>query len=342
MTGENTTPEPAPSPQSFLARKNVAVGTALFLAGAVTVFIPMKFGGGSDDAKPAKDGGSASSEQAAAKRSIFESKGDMVTIAVKKGQPGFSTRDGDEYEYIGFERNLVSYLADDIGFDADPRDVPSMEREKILVNGGAELVVGTYTVTGTRDKQVDFTIPYFKTDQAILVREDYDGIEEYGDIDGKRVCTVRNSTADPDSEDTEEGRRLIKRTLGKNVLPGYEKDYKSCVKQLMKNDYDVVWTDRIILEGFDAAPTYADRVRIVDDIKIPNTTPQFYGIAINEGHRSDCLTLNKTVRKFLTNRWVSAFSDFFPTLAEGNFQSEYRPTDDEVAQAEPSSCGGKR
>ncbi|MCX4830010.1 transporter substrate-binding domain-containing protein [Streptomyces sp. NBC_01016] len=273
--------------------------------------------------------------------SIFKTKGNMVTIAVKKGQPGFSTRRGDEYSYEGFENDLVHSLSEDMGFSPDPRDIPSLDRERILTNDGAELVVATYTITKSRDKKVDFTVPYLKTYQSVLVRKDNTTINRLKDLDNPsvRICTAGNSTSDPKSTDDKKEQERIEVALGKRANVEYRADYKTCVRQLQDDNFDAVWTDRVLLEGFAQAAPYAKDVEVRRKIQTPGPA-QFYGIAINENHQADCKKLNKAIRHFLHTDWTSTFRSQFPGLTHSGVNpQEFKPSDRDIRDKEPTSCG---
>ncbi|MFC4497740.1 transporter substrate-binding domain-containing protein [Streptomyces ovatisporus] len=287
--------------------------------------------GGSDG----PSGGSASPSQSAS--SIFEKP--SVTVAVKKGQPGFNTRSGEEYEYAGFETDLLNALADGVGFKKYTHDIPSLRREDILLDQGADLVIATYTITDARDEKIDFTAPYMKTYQGVLVQKDDSEIEKLQDLDGKRVCSASGSTSDPGSVEGEKAQKSISEALGTHVRPGFRKDYKTCVKELAKGNFDAVWTDKLVLEGFAHQKPYESDVKVVEDIEIDKQ--QYYGIGIREGHGADCRRLNAALKKFLDTRWRMTFQQHFPDLAEGDFEQQYKPSDSEFEDYRATSCGAK-
>ncbi|MGW2339219.1 transporter substrate-binding domain-containing protein [Streptomyces sp. NPDC001661] len=269
-------------------------------------------------------------------RSIFKKK--SVIVGVKKGQPGFNTLSGVEYENAGFEKDLVEFLADELDFKASLRTMPSLKREEMLTDEEVDLVVATYTISDSRDKTIDFTAPYFKTYQGVLVREGDDRIKKRTDLEGMRVCSAYGSTSDPGSETDKAAQKDIKEALG-DIKPGFRNDYKACVKELEKGNFDAVWTDKVILEGFAASGSYD--VEVVKDITIENR--QFYGIGIREGHEQDCRALNKALNRFLTTRWRTVFQSHFAELAkkEGDdFEQVYRPSDVDFTNYDASSCGG--
>ncbi|MFK4071615.1 transporter substrate-binding domain-containing protein [Streptomyces sp. NPDC029674] len=292
-------------------------------------------GDGSGSASPSRAGGSAGGGPA----SLFDKQ--TLNIAVKKGQPGFSTRSEEEDDFAGFEAQLVQFLSTDLGFKAADWDVQSRNREKVLRERSMDLVVATYSITAPRDKKIDFTAPYLKTYQGVLVRKDEEGIERLPDVDGKRVCSVRGSTGDPESEQDDKAKKSVRDALGPNVVAEFRNSYKTCVRELTRSNFDAVWTDKIILEGFAQDPRYKKDVKVVRDITVKKQ--QFYGIGLREGHEADCRKLNGALKRFLDTRWTLAFQAHFRSITErvAGYEQQYKPTDDEFEALTETSCGGQ-
>jgi ABC-type amino acid transport substrate-binding protein len=73
--------------------------------------------------------------------------------------------------------------------------VTSETRIPLLTSGRVDLLAATLTITEEREKEVDFSIPYFVAGHTILVRKD-SKIIKYQDLAGKKVATIRSSTGD--------------------------------------------------------------------------------------------------------------------------------------------------
>jgi glutamate transport system substrate-binding protein len=284
--------------------------------------------GTSEDGDRSGDPGSGSAE-----KSIFEQP--SVSIEVMKGLPGFSTRSGSEYEYAGFDIALTDFLANRMHFDKYAHDVPPGDREQRLIDHDADLAVATYTITDARDEKIDFTAPYLKTYQGILVRKDENGIEKVEDLEDRRVCSAAGSTSDPN---TAKKKDQLKEALGASAKISLRKDYKTCVKELQNGNVEAVWTDKALLEGFAETEPYSRNVKVVRNIKIEN--PQFYGIGIREGHERDCKRINEKLKEFRAEAWRNTFSSHFPKLAESDqdFEQQYKPSEDEFNRYEAKSC----
>ncbi|QPP07484.1 transporter substrate-binding domain-containing protein [Streptomyces bathyalis] len=258
-----------------------------------------------------------------------------MKIEVMKGLPGFSTRSSSEYEYAGFDIALSDFLASRLDFEKYAHDVPAGEREQRLIDHDADLAIATYTVTDARDEKIDFTAPYLKTYQGVLVGKDNTDINKVADLEDKRVCSAEGSTTDPNAARKKD---QLKEALGAEAKIGLRKDYKTCVKELRSGNFEAVWTDKVLLEGFAQTSPYSEDVKLVNGITIENR--QFYAIGIREGHEQDCRKINDKLEDFLHESWRETFRNYFPGIAgDQTFEQQYKPTEREFKAYRKQSCG---
>ncbi|MCH6161626.1 transporter substrate-binding domain-containing protein [Streptomyces marispadix] len=316
--------------RSVLVLRALAVPAVLGLCASCT---------GSGDSKPDPgDAGSARSSQGGAPGGSLLGSG-QVRVLVKNDQPGFSTREG-KHGYRGFDVALSRFLARELGFGERLVGAPGSERERMLRQGTGDLAVATYTITDIRDKKIDFTAPYLKTYQGVLVRKGEKDIKQLDDLGGKRLCTAVGSTSDPGSAPGGQEREQIVKAVGRDARIALRSDHGACVKGLRDGEFDAVWTDRVLLEGFAQSDSGGD-VEVVEDINIENR--QFYGVGVPEGHEKDCRRINHKLKEFLRETWRDAFSEQFPRLADedAGFEQHYKPTESEFKAYEEKSCGAK-
>ena len=116
----------------------------------------------------------------------------VLTIGVKADAApfGVQTRTG----LAGFDIDIAHAVADRLGCEVKLVPVTSADRIPRLQSGEVDLLVATMTITRARERQVDFSIPYFQDGQALLVRTG-SPITGYKDLAGKRVAAVRGSTS---------------------------------------------------------------------------------------------------------------------------------------------------
>jgi polar amino acid transport system substrate-binding protein len=120
-----------------------------------------------------------------------------LIVGVKTDFPPFGFLD-EKRVNKGFDIDIARTLAKDLFGNEDAVEfvsVTSENRIPFLTSGKIDLVAATLTITEEREKQVDFSIPYFVTGETILVRAD-SRITKYQDLAGKKVATIKGSTGD--------------------------------------------------------------------------------------------------------------------------------------------------
>ncbi len=124
---------------------------------------------------------------------------EKITIAVKYDQPGFGEL-GDTAPPEGFDVEIGKLIAAGLGLGPEAIDwtrATSSNREELLEQGEADLVVATYTMTDSRGERVGFAGPYYIAGQQIMVRSaDHvitgpDDLHTDADL---KVCSTAGST----------------------------------------------------------------------------------------------------------------------------------------------------
>jgi glutamate transport system substrate-binding protein len=160
-----------------------------------------------------------------------------ITIGVKFDVPPFGFKNPQTDEVEGFDVDLGTYIADELGVEPDFIEAISDNRIPFLQDGTADLILSTMTITTDRDAEIDFSIPYFIAHGRILVPQDSDigGIE---DLAGRSVCTALGSTYEETLKDQapEADLQLVD-------------SYSECYELLQNGAVDAISTDDVILSG---------------------------------------------------------------------------------------------
>lgn len=197
--------------------------------------------------------------------------GPKLTIGVRFDQPGLGVRKPDG-AFAGLDVDIATYVAERLGTSrADITFVEARpaDRETLLEQKKADLVVATYSITDARKQRVDFAGPYFVAGQSLLVRKansDIDGPESLNDSDW-RLCSVTGSTP----------AQAVQATYAASVTLQQHSSYRECVDALLKGEIDAVTTDDVILAGY--AAEQPDRLKLVGK---PFSTER-YGIGLHKG-----------------------------------------------------------
>ncbi len=204
-------------------------------------------GQSSDTTAPSKPTFAAGTTMAA-----IQAKGKIV-VGVKFDQPGLGQKNPLNNKVEGFDVEIAKQIALGI-FGGSPNDIESKiefkesvtaNRETFLENGSVDLVVATYTINDARKQRIDFAGPYYVAGQDIMVKSNDSSIKNVNDLNGKKTCSVRNSTP------------------AKNIMDKYPQadltlfdQYSDCVQALRDGRVQSVTTDNSILLGFvNASPT---------------------------------------------------------------------------------------
>ncbi len=195
--------------------------------------------------------------------------GKKITIGIKSDQPGISARrpDGD---YAGLDVDVATYVAKALGHtpaDIVWKEVPSADRETVLEEGKADLIVATYAITAEREKRVDFAGPYLTGHQDALVTAGDLSVRKPEDLHDKRICALLGSTT---------ALRLRTQIAPQAQIVEHD-SYEGCIDALPQNSVDAVASDNVILAGYAAQQPGAFRLAGLDLSDDP------YGVGLPKG-----------------------------------------------------------
>jgi ABC-type amino acid transport substrate-binding protein len=182
----------------------------------------------------------------------------------------------------GFDIEIAKALSKELfGNEGAVEFVPvtSENRIPLLTSGKIDLLAATLTITETREREVDFSIPYFITGETILVRED-SKITKYQDLAGKKVATIRGSIGDiaigelvPDAERIKFERNFeALQALKERRVEAFVQDFVLLFNLLQKNP----------------------RLKMAD---LKPFRPGRYGLAVRKGDKEWLDFINGTLKK---------------------------------------------
>lgn len=274
-----------------LARKYVSV-IALLIAAAVTL------------------AGCGSSEP----RSVLQdAKDGHLIIGTKFDQPGLGLREPDK-TMTGFDVEVAEYIAKYLGVSPSGitwKEAPSSQRETLIKNGEVDYIVGTYSITDSRKKVIDFAGPYYIAGQGLLVRADDNSITGPESLEqpGKRLCSVAGSTP----------AQKIKKAFPKVQLQQFD-SYSSCVEALHRGKVDALTTDDIILAGY--AAQYPGEFKLVGK---PFTVEK-YGVGLAKGDTAGRNKINDAIEQMISSgAWQAALEK---TMGKSGYPLPPPPTVD--------------
>ena len=221
-----------------------------------------------------------------------------LTIAIAEDQPGSSLK-GLNGDYTGFDIDVAQFVAKELGVDPSGitwRSTVSADRETVLENGSADLVVETYSITDKRKQVISFAGPYFVAGQDLLTRLSDTSISGPESLNGKRLCSVLGTTSAQEVKD-----KFAQQTK----LVEYA-HFSECITALLANIVDAVTTDDLILAGY--AAQNPELLRVVGK----TFTQERYGIGVKKGDNAAVVKIDDAITKMVsTGAWRSSLEHNF-------------------------------
>ncbi len=109
-------------------------------------------------------------------------KAGVLTVGSDATWPPMEFVEGDKI--VGFDVDIAKEIAKRMGLKLDYQNAGWDGIFPALIVHKYDMVISSVTITEDRQKEMDFSIPYFQTDQAFTVREDSD-IDSTEKLNGK-------------------------------------------------------------------------------------------------------------------------------------------------------------
>lgn len=121
--------------------------------------------------------------------------GKTLRVGVRESVPWFGYKNPVSGTYSGMEVELTKMLSEVMGYgQVEYVSVTAETREQALKDGTVDLVAATFTITEERQKEFDFSTPYYDNYLRVMV-QDSSLFESLSDLKGKTVGVSKGSTA---------------------------------------------------------------------------------------------------------------------------------------------------
>ena len=181
---------------------------------------------------------------------------------------------GKSGHYTGFDIELMEAIAEKIGRKAEFQDTSFETIFRDVQQGKFEAVISAATITEEREKAVDFSNPYYLSEQAVLVKEG-SPIKSLKELEGKTVGVQQGTT----------GQELAKEEIGGAEIRPYPEG-PDAVNALKSGTVEGVVIDAPVAQN---AVEKSGGVEIAE--KVP--TEEEYGIAVGQGETELLEEINK-------------------------------------------------
>lgn len=202
--------------------------------------------------------------------------GEPLTVGSDIPYPPFEQ--GRPGHYTGFDIELIEAIAEKIGRKAEVQDTSFETIFRDVAQGKFEAVISAATITEEREKAVDFSNPYYLSEQAVLVKEG-SSIKSLEDLEGKTVAVQQGTT----------GQELAKEELGGSEIRPYPEG-PDAVNALKAGTVEGVVIDAPVAQN---AVEKSGGVEIAE--KVP--TEEEYGIAVAQGETELLEEINQGLKE---------------------------------------------
>jgi polar amino acid transport system substrate-binding protein len=145
--------------------------------------------------------------------------GEALTVGSDIPYPPFEQ--GKEGNYTGFDVELLEAVGKSIGRDVEFEDTSFDTIFLDLSRGNFDVVASAATITDEREKTVDFSNPYYISEQAILVKTggEIDSVEK---LSGANVAVQQGTTGQEFVEEEGDAGQLRKYPQGPDAVSALE------------------------------------------------------------------------------------------------------------------------
>ena len=222
-------------------------------------------GGGSDSTTGG--GGGTSSESGG---------GEPLTVGSDIPYPPFEQ--GKPGNYTGFDIELIEAIGEKIGRTPEVQDTSFETIFRDVQQGKFDAAISAATITEEREKAVDFSNPYYLSEQALLVAEG-SPFKELKELEGKTVGVQQGTT----------GQELAKEEIGGAEIRPFPEG-PDAVNALKAGTVEAVVIDAPVAQN---AVEKSGGVEIAE--KIP--TEEEYGIAVAQGETELLEEINQGLKE---------------------------------------------
>lgn len=235
---------------------------AVFLL-ALTALVAVGCGGGGSTSEESTAGGSSGGGEPLSVGS------DIPYPPFEQGKPG---------NYTGFDIELIEAIGEKIGRNPEIQDTSFETIFRDVQQGKFDAAISAATITEEREKAVDFSNPYYLSEQALLVAEG-SRYKELKELEGKTVGVQQGTT----------GQELAKEEIGGAEIRPFPEG-PDAVNALKAGTVEAVVIDAPVAQN---AVEKSGGVEIAE--KIP--TEEDYGIAVAQGETELLEEINKGLKE---------------------------------------------
>lgn len=221
----------------------------------------------------------------------------VLRVGTSPDFPPFEFINETTNEIVGIDIDLVKLVAQKIGYEVEIVPIDFDGLIPALQAGQIDIVASGMTITEDRSKVVDFSIPYWEANQAILIAKGSQfKPRSLEDLNGKVVGVQTGTTAE----------ELVTKYINETSANIQVKSYTSYIlatQDLLNGRIDVVIVDEPVARALQR--TY--NVETTATIE----TGERYGFAVRKGNTELLSAINKALSEILSSQeWINIISKY--------------------------------
>ncbi|MGB9826919.1 MAG: basic amino acid ABC transporter substrate-binding protein [Thermosphaera sp.] len=221
----------------------------------------------------------------------------VLRVGTSPDFPPFEYINETTNEIVGIDIDLIKLVAQKIGYEVEIVSIDFDGLIPALQAGQIDVIASGMTITEERSKVVDFSIPYWEANQAILVVKDSQfkpgGL---GDLNGKTVGVQTGTTAEIIVTE------YISNTSANIVVKSYT-SYILATQDLLNGRIDAVIVDEPV--GKTLGEMYNVEITAVIE------TGEKYGFAVRKGNTELLNAINEALSEILNSpQWYEIISKY--------------------------------
>lgn len=185
--------------------------------------------------------------------------------------------------FVGFDMELIKMVADEMKMELKLQNINWDGIIPGLINGNYDCLISAMTITAERQKQINFSDPYFSIKQVIVVKEDNAQIKTPADLVGKTVTAQIGTTGD-----------LYASKIKDIKMKRFDTNPQA-VQELLNNNADAAVMDDLVAAKAISKNTDLKMIEITD-IETEN-----YGIGIKKENTELLEKINKALETLRKN-----------------------------------------
>ncbi|WP_051198196.1 glutamate ABC transporter substrate-binding protein [Gordonia shandongensis] len=226
-----------------------------------------------------------------------------LVVGTDLGSNPLSFRDPITGDVKGFDIDVAHWISEAVFGDPnriDYRMLSTDDRVDAIVRGDVDLVVKSMSITCSRYRRIDFSVPYYAASQRMLVYRN-SGITKTSDLVGRSVCATRASTS-------------IARV--QRVVPSAQyvttDSWADCLVMMQQGQVDVITSDDPILAGIAAQDPWVTMVG--DSLGTEN-----YAVGIAKGKEDFVRFVNAVLaEREADGSWQRSYNEWLSLLGPGS------------------------